>query len=44
MTIHIPRSILVSTAVLACLAIVRLIARQGPEYARYAKIEGMSES
>ncbi len=41
MTIHIPRSILISAAVAGCLAIASMIARQAPEYARYAKIEGM---
>jgi hypothetical protein len=42
MTIRIPRTIVVSTIIMACFAIASMIVRQAPEYARYAKIEGMS--
>jgi hypothetical protein len=41
MTIHIPRSIVIPAAVAACLALASMIVHSAPEYARYAKIEGM---
>lgn len=41
MTIHIPRSVVISAAIFCCLAAVGLMVRQAPEFTRYAKIEGM---